>query len=231
MINGKRVIALIPARGGSKSIPRKNLQLLGNTPLVAWAIQAAKEAMEIDRVIVSTDNEEIAQCAEKFGAEVYRRPVDLSGDHSLVVDTVRHLTKVLDSEAETAEIFVLLEPTSPVRQKGLISDCLNQLVSTNSDSVATFQELSIRPQRIWRISSGIAEPFIEGSIPWKPRQELEVGYELNGAVYAFFPRRLPEGNLGLLFGRTSAIVSQERVIDIDTETDLRLVNDIYNKHK
>ena len=172
MINGKRVIALIPARGGSKSIPRKNLQLLGNTPLVAWAIQAARDAKEIDRVIVSTDNDEIAQCAEKFGAEVYRRPEDLSGDHSLVVDTVRHLTKVLDSEAETAEVFVLLEPTSPIREKGLISDCLNQLIATNSDSVATFQELSIRPQRIWRISSGIAEPFIEGSVPWKPRQEF-----------------------------------------------------------
>ena len=230
MIGPSRVIALIPARGRSKSVHRKNLQEVGGISLVGRAIQAAKSAKEVDRIIVSTDDDEIAATARGLGAETYIRPLELASDSAIVADTIRYLRDALRQEGENAEIFILLEPTCPIRPEGIISECLKELVSTNSDSIATFQELSTKLERIWKIENGIATPYIDGSIPWKPRQELSTGYELNGAVYAFYPDRLPENQPSLLYGKTYAHVMEEHVIDIDTIEDLERVDAILNKN-
>jgi CMP-N,N'-diacetyllegionaminic acid synthase len=229
MIEGRKVIAVIPARGGSKSIPRKNLQNLGGRPLIEWAINTARESQEVDRVIVTTDDSEIASIATSLGAEVYWRPENLAGDQSLVVDAIRNLRDVLVSEHEEVEIFVLLEPTCPIRPTGLVSKCLRSLVESQSDSLATFSKLPLSPERIWKIENDVALPFIEGSIPWLPRQNLKVGYELNGAIYAFYPKRLPENHLGLIFGKSFAYVMPEKVIDIDTLEDLDAANALISR--
>lgn len=230
MIRDIRVIAIIPARGGSKSVIRKNLQQVGGISLVERAIEAAKSTSEIDRVIVSTDDEEIAQVVTELGVELYLRPSELASDSALVVDTIRSLRDILRNEGEDAEIFVLLEPTCPIRPEGLISNCLEKLVSTDSDSIATFQELPTKLERIWKIEKGIAAPYIEGSIPWKPRQELSTGYELNGAVYAFYPDKLPDNQPSLLYGKTQAFITKEHLIDIDTIEDLERINAFASKH-
>lgn len=229
MIESTRVIAVIPARGGSKSIPRKNLQILGGRPLIEWAINAAKESIEVDRVIVSTDDSEIASIATALGAEVYWRPENLAEDQSLVIDAIRDLRDVLVSEREEVEIFVMLEPTCPIRPSGLVSKCLRSLVESQSDSLATFSKLHLSPERIWKIENHVAVPFIDGSIPWLPRQNLKVGYELNGAIYAFYPKRLPEEHPGLIFGKTFAYVMPEKIIDIDTFDDLDAANAIISE--
>ena len=230
MIRGIRVIAIIPARGGSKSIIRKNLQKVGGISLVGRAIEAAKNTMEIDRVIVSTDDEEIAQAAKDLGVEFYSRSSELASDSALVADTIRSLRGILRNEGEDAEIFVLLEPTCPIRPQDLISNCLEILVSTESDSLATFQELPTKLERIWKIEKGTATPYLDGSIPWKPRQELSTGYELNGAVYAFYPDRLPDHQPSLLYGKTQAVITKEHLIDIDTIEDLERINAFVSKH-
>ncbi len=226
MISDKRVIAVIPARGGSKGIPRKNLQNYKGRSLLEWAILTSKETREVDRTIVSTDNSEIASLALSLGAEVYLRPDHLAGDQSLVVETIRSLRDVLRVENEQADIFTLLQPTSPNRPAGLVSKCLKQLIDSKSDSLATFSELTSSPERIWMIDSDVPYPLIKGSNPWLPRQSLKVGFELNGAVYAFYPGKLPENSQGLLFGKSFAYVMQEKVLDIDTLADLRLANEL-----
>lgn len=225
MIGGLRVIALVPARGGSKSVPRKNLQLLGGRPLLSWPIDSARAAPEVDRIVVSTDDDEIAAAAREFGAEVYRRPAALATDTALVIDAIRQFRSVVRAEGERAELMVLLEATSPLREPGLISRCVRRLVDDGFDSVATFHEAETNPERTWRIESGVPRPFIDGAIPWKPRQQLTPAFELNGAVYAFRLDRLPDEGPSVLFGRIGAeIVSAESVIDIDTRKDFLIAN-------
>ena len=121
MIDGKRVIAVTPARGGSKSVPYKNLYPLGGKPLIAWPIESARATKEIDRILVSTDDDRIAKTAIELGAEVYRRADDLATDSALVADALRELWNRLRSEGEDAEILVLLEATSPFRAPDLIT--------------------------------------------------------------------------------------------------------------
>ena len=151
MLDNKRVIAVVPARGGSKSVPGKNIKDLAGKPLIAWAIEAAKKTGAIDRVIVSTDDQKIAAVSSESGAEVYRRPHHLATDESLVIDTLRDLIGSLRQEGENAEIMVLLEATSPLRTPGDIQACLEKLVRDGLDSVATFHEAELNPHRAWKI--------------------------------------------------------------------------------
>lgn len=157
MIDGRRVIALTPARGGSKSVPYKNLHPLGGKPLLAWPIETARATTAIDRVIVSTDDDRIAEAAAALGAEVYRRPAELATDTALVADTIRELWRRLRAEGETAAILVLLEATSPFRTPAVIERCLRRMVDEQLDSIATFHEAEINPERTWRIEAGRPE--------------------------------------------------------------------------
>jgi CMP-N,N'-diacetyllegionaminic acid synthase len=225
MIEGRRVIALTPARGGSKSVPYKNLYPLGGKPLLAWPIATARATPSIDRVIVSTDDNRIAQAALALGAEVYRRSAELASDTAVVADTIRDLWARLRGEGETASILVLLEATSPFRTPEIVERCLRRMVDENLDSIATFHEAEINPERTWRIESGTPEPFIRGAIPWKPRQLLTPAYQLNAAVYAFVPDALPADSPSILFGRMGAeVVPADSVIDIDTLKDFTYAN-------
>jgi CMP-N,N'-diacetyllegionaminic acid synthase len=227
MISGHRVIALTPARGGSKSIPYKNLQLLGGRTLLSWPIECAINTPEIDRIIVSTDDDRIAKTARECGAEVYWRPADLATDHALVIDVLRHLWAQLRSEGEDADILVLLEATSPFRSPELISHCLLRMINEGLDSIATFSEAEVNPERTWIIEKNVPTPFISGAIPWKPRQLLTPAYQLNGAVYALYPDRLPGATPSILFGNMGAeIISANSTIDIDTSRDIVIANAI-----
>jgi len=225
MVSGRRVIAMTPARGGSKSVPYKNLHPLGGKPLLAWPIETARATPAIDRIIVSTDDERIAKAARELGAEVYMRPAALATDTAVVADAIRDLWRRLRAEGETAEILVLLEATSPFRTTDVIDRCLRRMVDEGLDSIATFHEADINPERTWRIDGGTPQPFIKGAVPWKPRQLLTPAYQLNAAVYAFIPDRLPADSPSILFGKMGAeIVPADSVIDIDTLKDFAYAN-------
>lgn len=220
ILNGLRILAIIPARGGSKSVPGKNLRLLGNKPLIVWSIEAARDVEAIDRVLVSTDDERIAEVAREANAEVYARPSHLATDYALVIETVRDLYGRLRQEGEESEIMVLLEPTCPFRKRDEVRHCLT-LVAEGADSAATFRDASLNPHRAWRVVDGRPAPFIEGAIPWLPRQQLPPAYQPNGVAYAFRPATLPADSVALLFGDMRAVVTDNRqVVDIDTELDL-----------
>jgi CMP-N,N'-diacetyllegionaminic acid synthase len=224
VIGGNRVIAVIPARAGSKSVPRKNIRPLGGKPLIQWSIEVARAVKAIDRIIVSTDGAEIAAVARMAGAEIYDRPAALATDTAQVTDALRDLIRRLRSEGEAAEVMVLLEPTAPLRLAGDVAQCLEMMAVRALDCVATFKEADLNPHRAWRLADGNPEMFIPGADPWLPRQALPPAYQLNGCVYAFSIDGLMQGlgkaGQSLLFGRTGAVLMpRERSIDIDTLVD------------
>ena len=225
MIGNERCIAVIPARGGSKSVPLKNLHDLGGKPLLHWPIEVAKATSELDRIIVSTDHDRIAEAALSLGAEVARRPAELASDTAIVADVLRHMIAELRSEGETARYLVLLECTAPFRLPRDVRACLTRLHEERLDSVATFMEAHLNPHRAWTIEDGAPRPFIDGAIPWLPRQMLPPAWQLNGAVYAFVMDALQPDTPSILFGRSGAVLmDRERSFDIDDAQDFAVAN-------
>jgi CMP-N,N'-diacetyllegionaminic acid synthase len=230
MLNGKRVIAVVPARGGSKSIPGKNIKLLGGKPLLSWSIDVAKEVEEIDRVIVSTDDDQIASVGRSRGAEIYARPAHLATDEALVIDALKDLLESLRKEGETAEWFILLEATCPLRKAQDIRECLNLAAQKGYDSVATFKDAELNPHRAWRLVDGKPEVFIMGAVPWLPRQKLPKAYQLNGAIYLFRASLLAQESKSLLVGECGAVVMpRDRSQDIDDAVDFMIAETFLKK--
>ncbi len=222
MIGDKRVVAIVPARGGSKSVPGKNIRDLGGRPLIDWTLRMALDSEAIDRVIVSTDDRAIAEVAKCCGAEVMWRPAALATDTSRVLDTVIDLAERLKAEGESAAYGVLLEPTSPFRRPEFIRQCLTRLAE-GLDSAATFKPAELNPHRAWKLSQGELQTFIEGAVPWLPRQALPEAYQLSGDVYAFRLDRLQANCEALLFGRMGAVVIDGHgSLDIDTLEDFMI---------
>ena len=220
MISEKRVIAVIPARGGSKAIRKKSIAILGGQTLLTRAVMIAKSIPEIDRIIVSTDDGEIATVAKNAGAEVYERPAHLATDTALTIDALRDLKQRLRDEGETAQYMILLESTAPFRRVQDIRECLKKLIE-GADSVATFTDAATKPDKAWRIDDGIPVAYIPGADAWLPRQMTPPAYEINGAVYAFDMNLLPMEGKSLLYGKTAAVLMPRTLShDINTEFDL-----------
>ena len=223
MINGKRVIAVIPARGGSKGIIGKNITDLGGKPLIAWPIEQAIACDYIDRVIVSTDDTDIKKSALAYQAEVYDRADELATDTALVTDTLRDLYNRLKDQNENCDIIVLLQCTSPFREEALLEKIIESLEENGYDSVATFKEIDEPIERMWDVSGPIPKPYIDGANPWLPRQALTTVHALDGVVYAYRPSLLPNDSQGILFGNFGAVINNSSLsIDIDTPQDLAI---------
>ena len=145
MNSGKpRVIAVIPARGGSKGIPRKNIRPLLGKPLIAYTIEAALKSKRIDRVVVSTEDEEIAEISQRWGAEVVRRPEELARDDSPSVDTILHAVDWFEEQGERFDIVVMLEATSPLRKEDDLDNAIGLLIKNldKADSLVSFAGIS-----------------------------------------------------------------------------------------
>jgi N-acylneuraminate cytidylyltransferase len=197
--------------------------MLGGKPLLAWSIEVAQAVEAITRIVVSTDDPAISRVAEEYGAFVARRPAHLATDGALVIDAVRYHIQEWQARGEPADIIVLLEPTCPLRRSDDVSECLRRLTEGSIDSVATFTDAALNPHRAWRIEDRHPEPFIEGAVPWRPRQSLPEAYQLNGGVYAFYSDRLPSDCDAPLFGEMDTVyMPGDRSVDIDSELDLKL---------
>lgn len=222
MENRPQITALIPARGGSIGVPKKNIRTLGGLPLIVWAIEVAKRTPGISNVVVTTDSDEIAQVAKDAGAQIILRPSAIATSQSLVIDAVRHAYDALKNSSEAPESMVLLEPTCPFRSVDDITRCL-ALISPEGgyDSAATFCEARLNPNRAWKIVADKPSPYFDSATSWKPRQDLAPAYQLNGGVYAFrCPHIFESAAGGFLFGNVGAVLMpSERSFDIDSEFD------------
>ena len=222
MIN-KKILAVVPARGGSKRLPRKNILPLGGVPLLGWTLKAAGKCEYIDRVIVSTEDIEIAEVAKEFGGDVpFYRPCELSTDETTTLDVVLHLLDKLEQMGESYDYVILLQPTSPLRTAQHISDAYEQLIN-NDDANAVVSVCLAEHHPLWcntLPNDASLSHFMRKEIHNLRSQDLPNYYRLNGAIYicdvevlrsqkTFFPEQ----------GCYAFIMHQKDSIDIDTKED------------
>ena len=223
MIGNNKVVVIIPARGGSKGIPKKNIKLLNGKPLIQYSIDIAKKSKYVDSVVVSTDCDEIEKISLELGSQVVKRPDYLSKDESLVAEAIKYTINMLD---EKYDFIILLEPTSPMRTLELVNNCIENLAVIDTECLATFCETDLPPARIWKLTDKKAEFYFEDSNPWLPRQRLEKGYQLNGLVYGLkthiFMKTNNDGRI-LTNNITPILTKREKSIDIDNIIDFKLI--------
>lgn len=221
------VLAIIPARGGSKSIPRKNIKDFAGWPLIAWSIAAAKQSKFVTRTIVSTDDPEIAAIGREFGAEApFLRPAEFAQDHSLDLEAFRHALEWLDkNESYRPDIVVQLRPTSPIRPKGLVDKAIEILLQySDADSVRGVVLAGQNPHKMWRLKGenspmknlidveGIVEPYNS------PRQILPPVYWQTGHIDAIRAETILKGSMS---GKNiyPLIIDSSFAVDIDNPQD------------
>lgn len=220
-----KTIALIPARGGSKSVPRKNLADLGGHPLMAWSIAAARLCDSIEDVVVTTDSPEIAEIARAYGATVpFLRPAELARDDSLDRDFFEHyLNHVRETGDQLPDLIVHLRPTTPLRDPSVINDAIRFMQSHHeATSLRSMHRTSLTPYKMFRIRDGFAGAFLRPPglrEPYNaPRQWFEDAFIPNGCVDIIRPGVLAA--TGLLHGERMKVWETESVPDIDGAEDL-----------
>ena len=219
------VLGVIPARGGSKGIPNKNLALLCGRPLLAYTADAVKASTRLTRAIVSTDDERIAECAKALGLEVpFMRPAAIAADEAPMLPVLQHALEAMGANGFETDIVVLLQPTSPLRRAEHIDAAIDCLQRTAADSVVSVVEVphQFNPLSVMRIEDGLLKPFLDVPTVTR-RQDKPKAFARNGpAVLAVRASVVASGSL---YGDRSwpLGMSAEDSLDIDTPWDLRLV--------
>lgn len=223
MINGQRVLALIPARAGSKGLPGKNIRLMCGMPLIGWTIYRALQSRYLDMVVVSTDGEDIAAIARDFGAEVpFIRPAEISTDEASSYDVIEHALDYLSAQGVNFDYLVLLEPTSPLREPGDIDALLEKLVATGAGSIVSVGEAASHPAIVKRLVGAQLEPFF--SLPHtNRRQENEPAYFPYGVGYAALTTVLRRERTFYINGATWYSIKRYQCYEIDDIYDFLCV--------
>ena len=216
------VLALIPARGGSKGLPGKNILPLAGQSLVARAAAAARESGVVDRMIVSTDSHEIADEARRAGVDVpFMRPAALAADDTPMLPVLRHAVETLEAAGWTAEIIVLLQPTSPLRQPAHLRDAVTRLRESGADSVVSVVEVPrhLSPDYVMRVVGDELKPFLPEGERTTRRQDARAAYVRDGTVYAFWRNTLMRHDS--IYGSRCLplIIPAEESVTIDVPAD------------
>ncbi len=209
---------MIPARGGSKGIPRKNVVPVGGRPLIAWTICAALSSRYLDRIVVSTEDQEIASTARDYGADVpFLRPATLATDSSPTVDALLHAVGALDDEFD---IVVTLQPTSPLRGTALLDATVEHLVRTRAASCATIKRIKADASWLFTIGgAGGHRRLLPSADAVTRRQDASPLFVLDGSVYATF-RHVLEATRSVVAEPLVLIENSEAAVDIDNPEDL-----------
>ena len=184
-----RTLGIVPARSGSKGVPGKNIRLLAGRPLIDYTACAARESAVLDRVILSTDSEAIADVGRRCGLEVpFIRPTHLAADDTPMLPVVRHTIDTLAASGWVADLIVLLQPTSPLRRATHVRDAVDRLRASKADSVVTVVELPrhLSPDYVMRIENGLLKPFLAEGERVARRQDARPAYSRDGTAYAFW---------------------------------------------
>jgi CMP-N-acetylneuraminic acid synthetase len=219
MYKGKSFLAIIPARGGSKRLPGKNIKKIAGKPLIAWTIDAALKSKYIDKVIVSTDDESIKKIAREAGAEVpFDRPAEISSDTATSVDVILH---ALENVERDFDFIVLLQPTSPLRNSGHIDEAIEFLIQKNANAVISVGRIDHSLKWVNTLPESLAmDNFLTGDLAFQRSQGHDDYYILNGAVYICSTRKLKEEKSLFLKSNIYAFVmGKQSSVDIDNEDD------------
>ena len=224
-----RILGIIPARGGSKGVRRKNLRRVGGEPLVSHAIRAGQAARRLTHLVVSTEDEEIANAAKRLGCEVVPRPSQLASDDAPMVPVAQHALAMVEAAQGRMDAVAVLQPTTPLRTSEDIDGALEVLERTGADSVVSvYQVEDQHPARMYRLTDGRLVPYASEPSDGL-RQSLDVLFHRNGAIYVCRRAVLTEGH-GLLGQDLRAwVMPRERSLNIDDEHDL-LMADLLLQH-
>lgn len=230
-MNDNKFVVIIPARGGSKGIPNKNLKELLGKPLIAYSIECAINSKYVDKVIVSTDSSEIAEVSKKYGAEVpFLRPSELATDSSPVIDTFIYTIERLEKEEGiTIDQFIVLQPTSPLRTTRDLDEAIELFVNKKADSVVSYtsEEHPIYWHKYLK-EDGRLEDFMPSSI--SRRQDYRKTYYPNGAIYVFKKALILQRNY-YSENTYAYIMPRNRSVDIDYQEDFDYIEYLLSNKK
>ena len=224
MRDNMKILAIIPARGGSKGVPRKNIKNLYGKPLIAWTIECAKNSKYLTKIIVSTDDEEIAKISEVCGAEVpFLRPLQFAKDNSPTIDSILHAIEFFEEKGEFFDIIVLLQPTSPLKITLDVDKSINQLINNHeAKSLGSVDEPNHPPYWSMSIKNDFLVPAFGQELFEKRRQDLPKTYMPNGAIFIAYTDELKKYKTFYTPKTTYYTMTSDRSIDIDTEFDFEL---------
>lgn len=225
MIKDNTFLAIIPARGGSKRLPRKNVLPLSGKPLINWTIEAALNSKYIDKVLVSSDDDEILATAEEAGAETIKRPAELAQDTSTSFDAIKHAI----DHTERYDYVVMLQPTSPLRTSQQVDEAIEMLESKKADAVISVTHMEHSP--LWANTlpaDGSMVGFLSEEVLNRRSQDLAIHYRLNGAIYICKTIRLLEAESFFLKENVYAYkMNNSSSVDIDTAMDFSLAEILF----
>lgn len=235
MYKHKKILAIVPARGGSKGIPKKNIKMLCGKPLIFWSINAGKRSKYIDKLIVSTDSLEIAEVAKQFHAEVpFIRTAELASDTASSIDVIINALDFLAARNEKFDYVLLLEPTSPLRTVEDIDLAIERLLSNKiaKSIVSVAKTESSHPAFCVTIDKdGLAKPFLKKDIKHVRRQELDEVYYLDGTLYFSEVDFLREKKTFYHDKTLIYVVERYKYLEVDEEMDLVCIEALMNWKK
>ena len=217
-----RVLAIVPARGGSKGVPGKNVRMLAGRTLLDYTALAARDSGVIDRIVLSTESSEIAEAGKRAGLEVpFMRPSNLAQDDTPMLPVIQHALETLAADGWTADVIDLLQPTSPLRRPSHVRDAVVLLKETRADSVVSVIELPrhLSPDYVMRIENGVLRPFLAEGATITRRQDARPAYSREGTVYTCWRSTLD--NSGNIYGERCLplIVDAADSLSIDSPAD------------
>jgi len=216
VIGARRVLAVIPARGGSKGLPGKNILQVRGRPLLAWTADAARAARALDRIVVSSDSDAVLAAARACGVEALRRPAELATDTATTLEVIEHALNTCPGH----DVVVVLQPTSPLRTAADIDAALERFVASGAPSCVSVCEAEQSPYWMYRLGDDQALlPIVQGALQATRRQDLPAVYVLNGAVYVADAAWLRSTRAFVAAGTVAHVMPVERSLDIDTAHD------------
>lgn len=214
-------VALIPARGGSKGIPQKNLAPLAGKPLIQYAIEAARDSGVIDEVFVSSDSDAILDTAQRLGAKPLRRPAELATDTASSDSVIAHFIEAMDLARRPSLPIVLLQPTSPLRTGVQVAQAVQVWQRTDAQAVVSVFEPEHHPAKAFKLDEqGMLAGLYGADAPFTPRQALPRAYQPNGAVYVFSVEAFLRGSCIPRDHLAPLVMGQRESLDIDCAADL-----------
>ena len=216
------VLGIVPARGGSKGVPGKNVRPLAGRTLLEYTARAARESAVLDRVILSTDSADIADTGRRAGLDVpFMRPATLAGDDTPMLPVIQHALESLARDGWSPDLIVLLQPTSPLRRPDHIRAAVTTLRETKADSVVTVVEIPrhLSPDYVMRIDGGRLQPFLPEGARVTRRQDARPAYSRDGTVYAFW--RATIERFGGIYGEDCRplLIDARESLSIDSPAD------------
>jgi len=220
------ICAIIPARGGSKGIPRKNIKLIAGKPLIAHTIEFALKSRYINRLVVSTEDKEISEISKSYGAEIVKRPQELALDYSPTIKSVEHVLNVLEEEKYETDLIVLLQATSPLRTTEDIDNAIKIFLKEECNAVVSV--CIMERHKVFQIENNYLKSFMGENLD-KRRQDMPDLYTTNGAIYIIKPQILQKYRSFYPLGTIPYIMPLERSVDIDTDFEFQIAEYLLKK--